>query len=511
MLSIATNAANSGVCGDGVTYSYDSSSKILSINKTDEGPGEMTDYDFADYHQGTSRAPWFNTDIRSVVIGDGVTRIGNYAFYLCNAANITLPSSMISIGYSAFYNCSKLATLNIPNGVRTIEGYAFSGCETLESIEIPESVTLLGSGAFSGCFKLQSATLPSKIESIEDNLFYGCRYLTSIVIPNKVTTIKADAFNGCSGLVSISIPNSVTSIGDEAFKGCTGLKRVNISDIGSWCKIDLENYGNPLYYAHHLFINDNEIHDLVIPDDIVSIKSRAFCGFSELQSISFGASVTSIEEDAFLACTSLKDVNIPQNVTSIGGEAFADCTGLLHVSLPTSLSTIIRSTFNGCSKLESISIPEGVQLIETKAFYGCSNLKIIRISSSVKTIQLSAFFGCNNISDVYCYGITPPNHGGYYKRDVSHMFMSSSFKAATLHVPESAIDAYKDETYAYPWCDFGSIVLLTDEDTGISATSIKSNINEQYFTIDGKRINNPQKGMNIVKMPNGQTKKIIVK
>ncbi len=511
-LSIGAFADDNGVCGDGVTYSYESSTKTLTINKTGEGTGEMTDYDFVTYHQGKSRAPWFNSTIQKVIVGDGVTRIGDYAFYFCKATSITLPSSLVSIGYGAFDSCKKLATLNIPQGVQRIEGFAFSGCEIIESIEIPESVTSLGQGALSGCSKLQSAILPQEIESIESNLCFGCSSLKSIVIPKKVKEIKSNAFESCDGLVSVTIPSNVSTIGDKAFYKCTGLKEVIISDIRSWCDIDFADYGNPLYYAHHLFVGNVEIHDLVIPDGVVAIKTRAFIGFSELKTITISSSVKTIDVAAFYECTSLRDVNIPQNVSSIEKQAFYGCSSLTNINLPTSLSTISMNSFKNCSKLESISIPEGVQLIDSEAFGNCESLSTIYISSTVKTIKAYAFKYCTNIRDVFCYRITPPTHDGYYVRDVAHMFVNSSFKTATLHVPESAIEAYEDKEKAYPWSDFGNIVALTEEDeTGISANTEELAENKQFFTLDGKRINNPQKGVNIVRMPNGRTKKMINK
>lgn len=493
--AFSAKADNSGDCGDGVTYTYNTATKTLIINKSGEGTGAMNDY----YFTGKNTSPWnsYRNDIQTIIVESGVTSIGEYSFYFCNATSVEIAESVTSIGYGAFKDCKKITSLSIPNSVVEIGGFAFSGMEALLSFVIPESVTSIGKGAFSTCFKLQSITLPNSITEILDNTFYGCHSLVDVVIPDGVISIGGDAFDDCEGLNTITIPNSVKTIKTNAFKNCTGLKRVNINGIESWCKIDFEDYGNPLYYAHSLYVNGNAVHELDIPDEIDAIKTRAFCGFSELQSINIGSSVTSIGENAFLECTSLQEVTIPQSVVSIGSSAFSSCSNLKRVSLPP-IQTISSYTFSHCSSLQNILIPNGVNKIEQRAFYDCKNLQKLFIQSDVQIIELGAFGNCIGLTDVYCYGIIPPVHNGYYKRDVSHMFMGSSFKTSTLHVPEAAVENYKNND-AYPWCDFGSIVALTDEETKIEQVINDSNEVEQIYSLDGRRIESLRKGVNIIK------------
>ena len=225
---------DSGSCGKNVNYElYDDYTLRIF------GNGAMDDF----YHglEGVSTSPWgkdIYEKIKSVVIEDGVTHIGDDSFCECSSlTEVTIPNSVESIGLEAFDLCSSLTKITIPNSVKTIGGLAFRLCRALTKINIPNSVTFIGYDAFDRCSSLAEVTLSNNMETLTSGIFYGCSSLSHIKIPSSVTSIEYEAFKNCSSFTEINIPNSVTSIEDGAFYRCDKLKHIkvgkNVKEIGA--------------------------------------------------------------------------------------------------------------------------------------------------------------------------------------------------------------------------------------------------------------------------------------
>ena len=342
------------------------------------------------------------SSLTTVTIPNSVISIGVETFYGCSSlASVTIGNSVISIGEMAFSECSGLTSVNIPNSVTSIRQWAFLNCSGLTSITIPNSVTTIEAGTFSGCSGLTSITIPNSVTYIGNKAFQGCSGLTSVTIPNSVTSIGEEAFVKTSSLTSVTIPNSVTSIGGGAFYGCSGLTSVNISDIAAWCNLVFNNmYSNPLFYANHLFMNGEEVKDLVIPNSVTSIGNYTFDTCVGLTSVTIPNSVTSIGERAFAFCMGLTSVTIPNSVTSIGDYAFYVCSGLTSMTIPNSVTSIGKQVFSNCRDLTSITIPNSVTSIGDYAFAYCSSLTSVTIPNSVTSIGEAAFYLCNNLTSI---------------------------------------------------------------------------------------------------------------
>ena len=237
-----TEIIETGFCGENLTWKYGAVSRTLTIS----GTGPMDNYDF---FGDSSAMPWkgYFDQIEKVIIEDGVTSIGDYAFYGCvgltsvdipnsvtfigwfafggcsSLPNVTIPNSVIDIGTGAFWSCSGLTSVTIENGIKSINIAAFANCTSLTSLVLPESVTSISEEAFVGCTNLTTVIIPNSVKYIGFMAFQDCKSLTSVIIPDGITSINYETFQGCSGLTSITIPNSVTSIEDEAFSGCTSI------------------------------------------------------------------------------------------------------------------------------------------------------------------------------------------------------------------------------------------------------------------------------------------------
>ena len=281
--------------------------------------------------------------------------------------------------------------------------------------------------------------------------------ISKINLPNSVTGIEEGAFKSCTRLTDINIPNSVTSIGPETFKSCTSLTDINI------------------------------------PNSVTSIGERAFSGCTSLTDINIPDAVKSIEPETFSGCTRLTDINIPNSVTSIGYEAFYNCTRLTDINIPNSVTSIERSTFYSCTGLTSINIPGSVTTIGSNAFYSCTSLTDINIPNSVTSIGEQAFYNCDNLKSVYMNASTPPFIGSQAFHNIS--------KDLTIYIPRGSYTAY--------WLSYwGNYNLVEYDPTDIQGvTTSAHNGVEKYFSIDGRPLPGPCKGVNIIQDTDGKTRK----
>ena len=255
-----------------------------------------------------------------------------------------------------------------------------------------------------------------------------CKSLTSISIPNSVTAIGDYAFSKCNNLTSITLSDNVTTIRNSPFEGCSSLSLVNVN-IGDLAKYCTSHYMNRIPGKKHLFVNNTEIIELIIPDSVTTIGDSAFRGCSSLTSVTISDSVTTIGDSAFSGCSSLTSVTIPDSVTTIGDSAFYNCSSLTSVTIPDSVTTIEYAIFGGCSNLTEFNgkyasedgrcliidgalnsfapaglteytIPVSVTTIGEWAFASCESLTSVTIPDSVTTIGSSAFSNCSSLTSV---------------------------------------------------------------------------------------------------------------
>lgn len=447
----STKEITSGTCGDNLTWAYDTDTKTLTITGTGALEVEAMSSPWKDYKleiekvvlsDGISRIGNFAfsncTALTNINIPDSVSSIGGYAFYDCYAltsidipdgvtgisysafwacrslTSINIPDSVSSIDFGAFWGCKSLSNIDIPNSVISIGSCAFQGCESLSEINIPESVTSIGESAFSGCYGITSVNIPNKITIIDDGVFSACSALTSVYIPENVTSIGNAAFSNCYALTTINIPESVTNIGTSAFSGCKSLINIKIPDsitnIRAWtfsdCSalstVDIPDSVTSIGYS--AFSNCEALSNLSIPNGLTNIGEFAFENCISLENIYIPNGVTNIGQCAFSGCTALTSIDVPNSVTEVGGRAFYNCTALQDAVIGSGITVIPWKLFSGCSSLTELAIPAGVTDIAYEAFTDCTSLQTVELPQSLELIEHSAFLGDEAISEVIYAG-----------------------------------------------------------------------------------------------------------
>ena len=258
-----------------------------------------------------------------------VVAIDDEAFLYSNElTSVTLPSTIISIGWRAFLGCTALTSIDIPNSVVSINDYAFADCKSLTSVSLSTSLTSLGEFAFADCTSL-----------------------SGIEFPNTLVSIGVDAFNGCRVLEGIDIPASLTSIGLRAFAQCYNLRNLTVDvdnpvyDSRDNCNAIIETSSNTLFAG---------CRSTLIPNTVTAIGGWAFYGCIGLESITIPNSVTSLGMGAFLECRGLTTVHLPNTITSIPTEAFSYCTSIRQIDIPASVTSIGVRAFNSCFQLDDV-------------------------------------------------------------------------------------------------------------------------------------------------------------
>ena len=435
---------------DNLTWTLDADG-TLNIS----GTGAMKDYDYYD-----NPSPVYNnSNVKKVVIEDGVTSIGNAAFRNCSSlTSITIPNSVTSIGNDAFYVCSGLTSITIPDSVTSIGNSAFYRCSNLTTITIPNSVTGIGNFAFYVCSGLTSITIPNSVTSIGNFAFYDCSSLTSITIPDSVTSIGYAAFYNCTNLTSITIPNSVTHIEISAFDNCTNLKTISLSCKSTLKKSDFGKQANLVSYTNQHILTKAEAKAATCTENgNKEYWTCEYCGKYFLSDDSNPATATAVEQsETILPALNHKNV-ITRNAVKptetapgYSGDRYCpDCDmvekgytywkedkltwtlyadGTLNISgkgamkdynysdnpspasqkkdsvkkvvIEDGVTSIENYAFRSCSSLTSITIPDSVTSIGKLAFYSCDSLTSITISNSVTSIEERAFAYCSRLTSI---------------------------------------------------------------------------------------------------------------
>ena len=480
--------------------------------------------------------------IGNLVIPNSVTEIGDNAFYDCTElkGDLTIPNSIKTIGTSAFYNCKGFTgDLTIPNSVKTIGMWAFNKCSGFTgNLTIPNSVKTIGNSAFSGCYGFKGKltisdsvttignsaffnckgftgdlTIPNSVKTIGNKAFYNCYGFTgNLTISNSVTTIGESAFIKCKGFTGdLTIPNSVTTIGYSAFQGCSGFTG----------KLTISNSVTTI--GKLAFSNSGFTGDLSLPKSLEVVAISSFQNCKNIKTINFQSLPEGISEylDDQKRTVSLSDDSY------ISGKATGTVNAISYTRQMTSnwgtlvLPYSLTLTGNEPYRLYSIDNMTGEELVlkqldgEVAAGTPCvvkRNGTESELIFGANKAELNMTRETQNVGDMTF-------RGTYWTKDVNSGYVIS--KNCFWNVEElknsNKVNAVKVRPFR-AWLDGTSAnapaqlsMRIDDSTTGIDAIDALNDAEAEYYDLSGKRLDEPQRGVNIVRMKSGKTKKIIIK
>ena len=337
------------------------------IVQSEQPTGSLSDKDAAELAKsGVATQIVPNTN---VIVKEDITTICTLAFANTPVQTVQLPSTLTTIRYGAFQNCTALKQITLPESMTFIEGGAFQNCSALSSISVPQNVTYLGASAFSGCTSLTSATLPQAITRISSGLFENCSSLTTVQASSALTSIGSLAFAETSALSSFTFPQTLTAVGAESFTG-SGIVTANL------------------------------------PQSVTYLGAGAFADCTKLVYAQVPAAIQAIRERTFRNCTELKNVSIPEGIRYIGAAAFQNDVSLQTVDFAQSLLTICDNAFEGSGVGEGLVLPSALRTIGSRAFAGCMRLTSLTIPADVRKMGSQAFADGSSPSIVCAFSRT---------------------------------------------------------------------------------------------------------
>ena len=508
----------------------------------------------------------------SLTIPNSVTTIGEEAFSNCTElkGSLTLSNSLKTIGNKAFYMCNRLnGSLTIPNTVTTIGISAFEKCTGFNgSLTIPHSVTTIGKSAFCNCQGFKGdLTIPSSITTIEDNTFSSCfGFNGNLTIPNSVTTIGNSAFYQCSGFKGdLTIPNSVTTIGVGAFMQCTGFKgNLKLSN-------SVKTIENGAFRICSGFTGELILPNSITT--IGAYVFKGCTGFTG--NLTIPNSITTIGFSAFDGCSGFTgNLTLPKSLEVVYNSSFNECNNIQSFKFQ-SLPEVIQGNLNYYKPIVSLSddsyisdqatgtvdaisytrqmsndwgtlvLPYSLTLTGSEPYrlYAISAVSENELVLKQLDGEVAAGTPCvvkrNGSESELTFGNDDAKlnmtidgktvgdmtfSGTYWTKEVTDGYVIAKdcfWNVAELmkNKPETVKGAKVGPFRA--WLDGNAAsgpaqlaMRIDGSTTGINTPDALDALNDaeaEYYDLSGKRLNEPQKGVNIVRMKSGKTKKVIIK
>ena len=418
LLAMITTSAetHTGIAGNSITWTLDTETGVMEFS----GEGRMNSFNF--------RWNEYRSSVKTVIISDGITSIGDNAFALCtNLTEVRVPRDLQAIGEEAFYGCTSLTYFQFPEKLTSIEDQAFFN-SGLEKVVLPDSVVSLGAGAFASCKQLRSVELPDTLTEIRDSCFSGCESLVYIHLPKQLKVIRSHGLANCSSMTELVLPEGVETLEDAAlavtpiqrlvipesltYMGENALnyvEEIEILDLAAFCRA--YSSSTTFRFTQGFYHKGALITTLTVPASVKDFQAMGFSAYPCLRWIEVerGNPVYTASGNCLIHIKNQEVVlgyansSIPGNgsVTKIGRFAFAYNLELLTLSIPEGVKIIGENAFRCCWNLIYLYLPDTVTDIQVSAFRGCENLTGIRVPKSLTNCASDAFSGCISLYVVW--------------------------------------------------------------------------------------------------------------
>jgi len=512
-VGISAAVVASGSCGDATKWKY-TSDGVLTIY----GTGETDDWAYSGYE--LLLEPWlkYEEDITKVVIEEGVTYIGDYAFSSCyNLKSVQFPKSLTALGDGAFCYCTSLTSMTIPDNITTLGQSVFKNCTKLEKLVLHNNLTEIPGSMVENCSNLKSLSIPSSVTAIGGSAFKSCGSLTSLVIPEGVTKLESNTFAYCSKLSSVQLPSTLQEMGNSLFDGTSALKEITVpakvwkmahtfefayglksvkflghspvcgsslfggitvtvyypDNDKTWTESFMQNYeGNVTYKSYKATTPADPV---IASGTLYGELSWKLVDDYKLIISGNGKMVkNTVSWPWYDWHARIESVVVDQGVTSIADGAFSLCSKLTDVVISDTVTTIGGSAFYNCSSLTEITIPASVTSIESGAFSGCIKLESVNFLGDLPEIAELAFSYVNTLAYYPANNETWASHSGsgyggtivWLSSDHTHSYTDVVTAATcteggyTTHIcicKETYVDTYT-EPLGHSWDDDTAII-----------------------------------------------------